>query len=545
MSRAPTFRAPEGIYTCFDWSNPLQNKSAAQHGADPSMAAANPLEAMVHSRVALRGEAPRLSGTVIRSAGAVDGTTGLLTVPDPIASQGIEAHTRRLSPAGPSGSSAGPALRGVRPKQSLKNATNNLISRAQIYQDLSRAFSSLNKSEPLSITMFSAAKSVFWFTQLQNKIRDPAVRLLFVHSPLCHDINQYTQQPDRLDVAIGFNTGDILWVDPISQRYQRINKDGCSTKSSVRQIAWMPGSETMLFTTHEDGCVYIWDVERDDSSEAVETPAPPSSWDARRSIIADRIPGRVQTPSTMSWRSGRSKDSTSSNPMRYWRVSRRALTDLKFSPNSKQVAIACDDGMLRIVDIESETYVLHADAAFCAPLLRTLVGSRASAGPSTVNILWYVDLTDHRRVARTTSLAFSRLSSAASWHAAWVTTRSSHPWYLTHGTSGATNPCVSYLSARMAGCASGTFLRNRSRVHALLSLHGDRVPLGCQQLARQAPGTPCQVYGHHWRPRRTTFTCRRRRVLRCRWSIRWSLSPYMVPCSQTCAWQANISCSCT
>ncbi|WFD18092.1 hypothetical protein MCAP1_000304 [Malassezia caprae] len=360
MSRAPTFRAPEGVYTCFDWSNPLQNKSAAQYGADPGMAVANPSEAMVHSRVALRSEVPRLSGTVIRSAGAVDGATGFLTVSEPIASQGIEADTQRLPPVGPAtgpgSSSAGPTLRQVRPKQTLKNATNNLISRVQIYQDLSRAFSSLNKVDPLSITMFSAGKNVFWFTQLQNKIGDPALRLLLAQSPLCHDVNQYTRQPDRLDVAIGFNTGDILWVDPISQRYSRLNKDGCSTKSGVRQVAWLPGSETVLFTTHENGCVYIWDVERDDSSDSTEAPVPPSSWDARRSIIADRILGRVDTPSTISWRSGRSKDSTTSNPMRYWRVSRRALTDLKFSPNSKQVAIACDDGILRIIDVDSETW---------------------------------------------------------------------------------------------------------------------------------------------------------------------------------------------
>lgn len=359
MSRAPTFRAPEGIYTCFDWSNPLYNKSAVQYGADPALAAGNPLEAMMQSRVALRGEVPRLSGTVLRPPGPMDSAASILTVPEPIANQGIEADTLRLAAVGPGAttSTPGAALRSVRPKQSLKNATNTLLSRVQIYQDLSRAFSTLNKSEPLCITMFSAGKSVFWLTQLQNKIRDPAIRLLFNHSPLCHDINQYTRQPDRLDVAIGFNSGDILWVDPIAQRFARINKDGCSTKSAVRQITWLPGSDTILFSTHENGCVYIWDVERDDSSELIEVPAPPSSWDARRSILADRPPGRAETPSSMSWRSSRAKDSTSTNPVRHWRVSRRALTDLQFSPNAKQVAIACDDGMLRIVDVDSETYV--------------------------------------------------------------------------------------------------------------------------------------------------------------------------------------------
>lgn len=360
VSRAPTFRAPEGVYTCFDWSNPLLNKSAAQYGADPGKVVSHPLEAMMQSRTALRGEVPRLSGTVVRPAGSEN--LGMMTVPEPIANQGIEADTLRVPAASPpsakgDAAAAGPALRQVRPKQTLKNATNSLISRVQIYQDLSRAFLTLPKSEPLCITIFSASKSVFCLTQLQNKVRDPATRIIFAHSPLCHDINQCTRQSDRLDVAIGFSSGDILWVDPISQRFSRINKDGCSIKSAVRQIAWLPGSETILFTAHENGCVYIWDVERDDSSELIEPPPPPSSWDARRTLLADRMPGRTDTSSPMPWRSGRQKDPSATNPVRHWRVSRRALTDLQFSPDAKEVAIACDDGILRIVDVETESYV--------------------------------------------------------------------------------------------------------------------------------------------------------------------------------------------
>jgi len=481
MSRAPTFRAPEGIYTCFDWSNPLQNKSASQYGADPGIAAANPSEAMAHSRVALRGEVPRLSGTVVRPSGTVDSAPGFLTIPEPIANQGIQADTLRLPALGPAAGASGPAPRQARPKQSLKNATNSLISRVQTYQDFSRAFSSLNKPEPLSITIFSAGKSVFWLTQLQNKIRDPVIRLQCTQSPLCHDVNQYTRQPDRLDVAIGFDSGDILWVDPIAQRYSRINKDGCLTKASVRQIAWLPGSETVFFTTHDNGCVYIWDVERDDSSEAIEVAAPPSSWDARRSILADLVPDRIDMPSPIPWRSGRSKDSTGTNPVRYWRVSRRALTDLKFSPNSKQVAIGCDDGILRIIDLDSEKYVQPTNPAFRTHSPPTLAGSHASAGPRTANILWYVDFTDCRRVDRMTSLVYLRHSSAASWRVAWGTTLSFPPWYLTRGTFVVTNPCVLSPSERMASCAYGTFPPLRSHAHVPLDPRRGHDPVACHQ----------------------------------------------------------------
>ncbi len=51
-------------------------------------------------------------------------------------------------------------------------------------------------------------------------------KLLFTKAhALCHDVNLTTKKFNHLDVVIGFSTGDIIWYEPISQKYARLNKN--------------------------------------------------------------------------------------------------------------------------------------------------------------------------------------------------------------------------------------------------------------------------------------------------------------------------------
>lgn len=55
--------------------------------------------------------------------------------------------------------------------------------------------------------------------------KEPLSRIIFARSyPTVHDINMLTRGADHLDIIIGFSTGDILWFDPLSNKYARINK---------------------------------------------------------------------------------------------------------------------------------------------------------------------------------------------------------------------------------------------------------------------------------------------------------------------------------
>ena len=42
---------------------------------------------------------------------------------------------------------------------------------------------------------------------------------------LCHDINVFNKSANHLDIAMGSSSADIIWYEPFSQKYARINKN--------------------------------------------------------------------------------------------------------------------------------------------------------------------------------------------------------------------------------------------------------------------------------------------------------------------------------
>ncbi|KAF9929578.1 hypothetical protein BGZ65_005743, partial [Modicella reniformis] len=55
--------------------------------------------------------------------------------------------------------------------------------------------------------------------------REPLSHISFSKAfPTSHDVNILTRSCDHLDVIIGFSTGDIIWFNPLSNKYSRLNK---------------------------------------------------------------------------------------------------------------------------------------------------------------------------------------------------------------------------------------------------------------------------------------------------------------------------------
>ena len=56
---------------------------------------------------------------------------------------------------------------------------------------------------------------VFWTLENRvvdgNVLQEPLARVTFSAYPTCHDVNLFTASPERLDVVIGFHTGDLMW----------------------------------------------------------------------------------------------------------------------------------------------------------------------------------------------------------------------------------------------------------------------------------------------------------------------------------------------
>jgi len=38
-------------------------------------------------------------------------------------------------------------------------------------------------------------------------------------------VNKITKSQSHIDMVMGFSTGEIIWWEPISQRYTRLNKN--------------------------------------------------------------------------------------------------------------------------------------------------------------------------------------------------------------------------------------------------------------------------------------------------------------------------------
>lgn len=44
---------------------------------------------------------------------------------------------------------------------------------------------------------------------------------------ICHDVNHVTKSTSHLDLVLGFSTGDLIWWEPTTQKYSRLNKNVC------------------------------------------------------------------------------------------------------------------------------------------------------------------------------------------------------------------------------------------------------------------------------------------------------------------------------
>jgi hypothetical protein len=72
----------------------------------------------------------------------------------------------------------------------------------------------------------STALDCMKVTPLTVTQEEHLTKILFTKAhALCHDVNSITKGPGHLDVVMGFSTGDIIWYEPMSQKYTRINKN--------------------------------------------------------------------------------------------------------------------------------------------------------------------------------------------------------------------------------------------------------------------------------------------------------------------------------
>ncbi|KZM24151.1 hypothetical protein ST47_g4683 [Ascochyta rabiei] len=130
-----------------------------------------------------------------------------------------------------------------KPKNNIEHNANGVYA----FANINRALQWLDLSSPIK--------------------EEHLTKILFTKAhALCHDINHVTKGPNHLDIILGFSTGDIIWYEPISQKYSRINKNGIINPTAVSDIRWIPNSENLFMASHMDGSLVVYDKEKEDAA---------------------------------------------------------------------------------------------------------------------------------------------------------------------------------------------------------------------------------------------------------------------------------------
>lgn len=378
-----SFVAPEGVYTVTE-----EHKSTA---ATQNQAGVNPVPCLYPTHVssvlvrfpANKPTAPppfaqllgankevkkekspkeREDGISLSSSETPDDSTS--STPENTTSSALETHTPF---AHPQPQSTGRKKTISRPRHNIKTSSSTFITRIQAAEGLNKTLQS--KQGDATFIFYNMAKIFLWI-EAGAKSKEPLSRITFSAYPTCHDVNMLTASPDQIDVIIGFATGDLIWLDPISFRYCRLNKQGCISNSPCTAVRWVPSSPTLFLVSHADGTIIAYDKEREDGTFVPQDPAPAvangsvpddsssQEWDPTDSIFVTMPPWHPIISGNNVPTTGKTeKEKAAKNPVSHWRVSRRKIVDFVFSPDVKYVGAISEDGCLRVIDAMSEQLV--------------------------------------------------------------------------------------------------------------------------------------------------------------------------------------------
>jgi catabolite repression protein CreC len=104
----------------------------------------------------------------------------------------------------------------------------------------------------------------------------------------------------------------------------------------------MPGSENLFMAAHYDGCLIVYDKDKEDANFVPEEDGVSSS--------GDRINFREQMQVNKSVRSQNQKN----NPVAAWKLSNQRINAFAFSPDRAHIAVGSEDGTLRIINYLQE-----------------------------------------------------------------------------------------------------------------------------------------------------------------------------------------------
>lgn len=313
-----------------------------------------------------------------------------------------------------------------RPKTSLTKNNSSFISKAAVTENLTKKLAEISNTGS-SLIWLNYGRSFNWLDlnlNVDGFSRDHVAvgkkeelsKILFTKSlPLCHDLNLTTRSAQSMDLVLGMSTGDAIWLDAVTNKYNRLNKNGDTTRSAVMAVKWIPGSATHFVTLHANGELIIFDREREDGGFASKSAGSGGPAHHRSTETFQVIKSLYDNSVT----------DNKSNPVAMYKLSHRPLTSITFSPvDGSKAVLTCADGFMRFIDFESECITDICTSYFdglqcCAfsPDARYL----ATGGNDDMVTVW--DVEEKRPIARGVG------------HASWVRAVQFDDWNWTDGTT--------------------------------------------------------------------------------------------------------------
>ncbi|EPQ65997.1 BgtA-21101 [Blumeria graminis f. sp. tritici] len=232
-----------------------------------------------------------------------------------------------------------------KPKNNIMKSNSSFISRCVVDENLNKR---LQERKSDGYYAFANIDRAFQWLDLSSPQKaEYLTKILFTKGHcLCHDINQVTKSQTHIDLIMGFSTGEIIWYEPISQKYTRLNKNGIINKNPVSEIKWIPGSENLFLASHIDGSLVMYDKEKEEaallSEEKIRHTTNP----------VENSEHKIQ-PSLCINKSIFSKNQKF-NPVSSWKLSTQRINSFAFSPDNSRLAVVGEDGALQILDYLEE-----------------------------------------------------------------------------------------------------------------------------------------------------------------------------------------------
>ncbi|KAL1859517.1 hypothetical protein VTK73DRAFT_7580 [Phialemonium thermophilum] len=233
-----------------------------------------------------------------------------------------------------------------KPKNNMTKSNSSFISRVIVHE----AFSKRLQDRPSNgLFAFANINRAFQWLDLSSPTKaEYLTKILFTKAHcLCHDVNHITKGPSHIDIIMGYSTGEIIWWEPISQRYTRLNKNGIINGTPVSEIRWIPGSENLFLAAHMDGSLVVYDKEKEDAVFSAEEAAIKENGDA------NGAGGNGASVDIQVNKSVYSKNQKT-NPVAVWKLSNQRINAFSFSPDNRHLAVVSEDGSLRIIDYLKE-----------------------------------------------------------------------------------------------------------------------------------------------------------------------------------------------